>query len=234
MIAGILLGILGTFLLLGLFLFLLSSSRREAFGRREDEARQAEDLVGTMVDRALSDCPERLILNSLILPGIHEERHTTEIDTLAISRKGIFVIETKSWKGLVHGSAEENPWTVLYPSGRSHELYNPVWQNRGHARHVLGLVRTRTSLSLSPAAVLPMVIFLEGDISELHAEHCYAPQEALDRIRACPVCLSLEDVEELKRLFLDIREHPPASRAEHIAYVKDIQGKAGSAKEEDL
>ena len=101
MIAGILLGILGTFLLLGLFLFLLSSSRREAFGRREDEARQAEDLVGTMVDRALSDCPERLILNSLILPGIHEERHTTEIDTLAISRKGIFVIETKSWKGLV-------------------------------------------------------------------------------------------------------------------------------------
>ena len=99
---------------------------REALALRHQELRdlqvlalqeapgQDEKQVGSLVERALSDCPERLVLNNLILPGIHEERRTAEIDVLAISRKGIFVIETKSWNGIVRGSAEESPWTVLY------------------------------------------------------------------------------------------------------------------------
>lgn len=162
MTAAIALGIIGALLLLGFFLFLLSSSRKGASGNGEEGPGQDEKQVGSLVERALSDCPERLVLNNLILPGIHEERRTAEIDVLAISRKGIFVIETKSWNGIVRGSAEENHWTVLYPSGRSRALYNPVLQNQGHVRHVLGLVRTRTSLSPRLIKAIPMVIFLKG------------------------------------------------------------------------
>ena len=225
MTAAIVLGIIGAFLLLGLFLFLLASSRKGSPGEEEEGARGDEELVGSLVDRTLSDCPGRLVLNNLILPGIHEERHAAEIDILAISRKGIFVIETKSWNGIVRGSGEESSWTVLYPSGRSHGPYNPVWQNQGHLRHVLGLVKTRTSLSPRLIKAIPMVIFLKGDISGVHEASCCAPKEAMERIPGYPACLSLEEVEVLKRLFLWFQEHPPVSRAEHIAYVKERQGK---------
>lgn len=226
MAVGVVLGVLGAFLLIAVLFYALSSSRNARGDRRaEDSAREGEERLSRYVERALSDCPERLLLNNLILPGIHEERRTTEIDTLAISRKGVFVIETKSWNGIVRGSEEEERWAVHYPSGRSHDFYNPVWQNRGHLRRVLSLIQSRTDLPIGKIPLVPLVVFLGGDISEVEEESCCTPREAVERIQASPKRLSLEEVEALKSLFLGFKEHPPVSKEEHVAYVKALHGK---------
>ena len=66
----------------------------------------------------------------------------------------------------------------------------------------------------------------------MHEESCCIPREAAERIRGYPERLPLEAVEELKRLFLGFQEHPPVSRAEHIAYVKERQREERAERED--
>jgi ssDNA-binding Zn-finger/Zn-ribbon topoisomerase 1 len=59
---------------------------------------------------------------------------TTEIDLLAISNKGIFVIESKNYSGWIFGSDTERNWTMTLPNRQKHRFYNPIWQNAGHIK----------------------------------------------------------------------------------------------------
>lgn len=60
--------------------------------------------------------------------------HTTEIDGILISRKGLFCIETKNWIGHIYGSDEDEYWYQEYddPSVHQKEHKNPVRQNENH------------------------------------------------------------------------------------------------------
>lgn len=60
---------------------------------------------------------------------------TTQIDHLIISRYGIFVIETKNYKGWIYGSEKNKYWEkVIYQ--RKEKFYNPIHQNDGHIKAV--------------------------------------------------------------------------------------------------
>lgn len=56
---------------------------------------------------------------------------TTQIDHIAVSRYGVFVIETKNMKGWIFGSENNRKWTqVIYKSKTS--FTNPIMQNNWH------------------------------------------------------------------------------------------------------
>jgi len=56
---------------------------------------------------------------------------TTQIDHLVISNYGVFVIETKNYKGLISGDEFDDYWKqTIYK--RKEKLYNPIRQNYGH------------------------------------------------------------------------------------------------------
>ncbi len=56
---------------------------------------------------------------------------TTQIDHLIVSDFGLFVIETKNYKGWIFGSENSEYWTqALY--NQKHRFYNPIRQNFGH------------------------------------------------------------------------------------------------------
>ncbi|WP_078544826.1 NERD domain-containing protein [Litchfieldia alkalitelluris] len=58
---------------------------------------------------------------------------TTQIDHVVISRYGIFVIETKNYKGWIFGSEKSSEWTqTIY--NRKHKFYNPLYQNYSHIK----------------------------------------------------------------------------------------------------
>lgn len=66
---------------------------------------------------------------------------TTEIDLLYITKVGIFVIESKNYKGWIFGTDTNKNWTeVLYtrktwtnPNGsEKHSFYNPIMRNNTH------------------------------------------------------------------------------------------------------
>jgi endogenous inhibitor of DNA gyrase (YacG/DUF329 family) len=65
---------------------------------------------------------------------------TTQIDHIVVSRAGIFVIETKNYKGWIFGNERSRQWTqTIYR--RKQKFNNPLHQNYGHIKaieHILG------------------------------------------------------------------------------------------------
>lgn len=68
------------------------------------------------------------VLNNVAL---NANGKTSQIDHLIISNFGIFVIETKNYKGWILGGEKSEYWTqVIY--SRKEKFYNPIRQNYGH------------------------------------------------------------------------------------------------------
>lgn len=70
------------------------------------------------------------VINDIVLKT---GNHITQIDHVVISNYGIFVIETKNYKGWILGGEHSEYWTqVLF--NRKEKLYNPIRQNLGHIK----------------------------------------------------------------------------------------------------
>lgn len=83
------------------------------------------------VNRILSNLsPEQYkVFHDVYVPN--GEGGTTQVDHIVTSVYGIFVIETKHYKGWIFGKEDQKYWTqVIYK--RKEKLYNPIWQNFGH------------------------------------------------------------------------------------------------------
>lgn len=78
---------------------------------------------------------------------------TVQIDHIAISINGIFVIETKNHHGVIYGDAYKKEWYQNTPSGGRYRFYNPVWQNYGHVKTVEKL------LGLDEKLIRSVVVF---------------------------------------------------------------------------
>lgn len=72
------------------------------------------------------------------------ENGTTEIDVLLITRKGLFVFESKNYSGWIFGEESKPKWYQTLPQGKgkSHKesFYNPIMQNRTHIKHLQALL----------------------------------------------------------------------------------------------
>ena len=72
------------------------------------------------------------LLSNVVIP--FDDGTFCEIDSLLISNKGIFCIETKSWRGYVRGGNKDVYWTQTYEGKCKiyNKLFNPVMQNQHH------------------------------------------------------------------------------------------------------
>jgi predicted RNA-binding Zn-ribbon protein involved in translation (DUF1610 family) len=77
---------------------------------------------------SLLDKTEYHVINNIVLKSGEK---TTQIDHIIISDYGIFVIETKNFKGWIFGGENSEYWTqVLFK--RKEKFYNPIKQNLSH------------------------------------------------------------------------------------------------------
>ena len=89
--------------------------------------------------RSFEDVGAKFLFN-IYIPK--EDGSTTEIDLLMISRKGIFVYESKNYSGWIFGSQNNRYWTQTLPSvgySLKSRFYNPVKQNKNHIKHLESL-----------------------------------------------------------------------------------------------
>lgn len=72
-----------------------------------------------------------ILLNDVTLPD--EFAGTTQIDHILLSPFGVFVIETKNYKGWIFGGERQKVWTQkIYK--KSYKFQNPVYQNYKHIK----------------------------------------------------------------------------------------------------
>jgi len=77
--------------------------------------------------------PEDYYLRNLIIPV--NDYKKVEVDGILISRRGIFCIETKNWKGKLTGFENDDMWYQT-KCGKAKQLKNPVLQNEYHSSAV--------------------------------------------------------------------------------------------------
>lgn len=93
-----------------------------------------ENRVRKKLDKLPSN--EFSILHDVL---INNNGTTTQIDHVVASKYGIFVIETKHYKGWIHGGEFSNQWTQsIYK--KKIKIPNPVKQNYGHIQHLKELL----------------------------------------------------------------------------------------------
>lgn len=94
--------------------------------------------------------PDYHLLNHVTL---QLEDGTTEVDHILVSRFGVFVIETKDFKGWIFADATQAKWTqVLFRY--KFKFQNPIFQNFRHVQ----AVQARLGF-LPPGDVKPVVVF---------------------------------------------------------------------------
>ena len=77
-------------------------------------------------------------LNGITLPRANGG--STQIDHVIVSVYGIFVIETKNYKGWIYGSEKQRQWTQAFPNGSKYKFQNPLRQNYLHIKTLADLL----------------------------------------------------------------------------------------------
>lgn len=103
---------------------------------------------------------------------------TTQVDHILISRFGVFVIETKEYKGWIFANSQHAQWTqVLFKA--KFKFQNPLVQNRIHLKAVQEL------LDFLPSdAFHPLVVFAgEAEFKTDKPSGVFSIPELLDHLR---------------------------------------------------
>lgn len=97
-----------------------------------------------------------IVLNDIML---RNGSYTTQIDHIVISPHGIFVIETKNYKGWILGGFHSEKWTQNI-WGHKYELYNPILQNE---KHIKFLLRKYPNLTSIYPHIYSIVVFVRAN-----------------------------------------------------------------------
>lgn len=134
--------------------------------------------------------PNYHLLNNVTLPILDG---TTQVDHILVSRFGVFVIETKDYKGWIFADKNSTKWTqVLYKS--KFKFNNPIYQNYKHTKTVRDLLDFLQPEAIKSAVVftgdaefktpIPQGVFrLDGFIE--HLQTCKTEILSLNRVQFC-------------------------------------------------
>ena len=97
--------------------------------------------------------PDYHLLNHLTLPT---KAGSTQIDHVLVSRFGVFVIETKHFRGWIYASADDRQWTQVLHRARF-QFLNPIHQNFAH------VLAVRELLNFLPADDIVSIVAFTGN-----------------------------------------------------------------------
>lgn len=113
-----------------------------------------EFVVNLILSRSLNKAEYRLMKN-VTLPTTDKDGKsaTTQIDHIVVSQYGVFVIETKNYRGWIFGTEKQKTWTQkIYR--KNFKFQNPLHQNYKHTQTLAAL------LELSPEVIHSVIVFV--------------------------------------------------------------------------
>jgi Nuclease-related domain/Topoisomerase DNA binding C4 zinc finger len=161
------------------------------------------------------DPKEYFVLHDLMIPK--PDGKTSQIDHLVISRYGVFVIETKNYRGWIMGSEKAEYWTqVIYK--RKERLYNPIRQNYGHIKALEGVLGDETIPFIS---IIAFSIRADLKLEEMSTDVVYSTQLVATILKYKTVLLTQEQTSHLHKSLLDKTIHTKEERKKHVSEIKD-------------
>lgn len=118
----------------------------------------------------------------------------TEIDILAVSRKGVFCIEVKNVSGIVKGNFRSQYWNLSSATGTQMSILNPIVQNE---IHVGALEESLKGYSYKNIVIYGRALFnlnLEDDPSQLYV---FKVDRFIQAVAQSKDCLTREEVAKI-------------------------------------
>ena len=115
-----------------------------------------EQIVNDVLQVSLSDDDYALLSNvTLPIVDLDGNKGTSQVDHILISTRGVFVIETKHYRGSIVGTEDSYEW-FQYTQFDKYTFQNPIRQNRSHIFAIEGITGY-------PAAEMLNVVSFSGD-----------------------------------------------------------------------
>jgi hypothetical protein len=90
---------------------------------------------------------------------------SVQIDHIYINKNGIFVIETKNYKGSIYGNEEQQEWTQVLAYGNvKNKFYNPIKQNNSHIYKLQKFLPKNID-------IISIVVFIDADIENVDSNN---------------------------------------------------------------
>ena len=177
----------------------------------------------------LLDGNEYKIIHNILVPS-HNGK-STQIDSIVVSKYGIFIIETKKYRGIIIGEEDSKYWTRYYRTVAYNKkfrpnkvivrkFYNPIRQNLGHILSLKKLLNNFKDLKF-----YSIVVFDEtADLKVKTMTEVVYVKNLVDQIkRYNKVVIDKGLVEELYNEILRYKLDDYISLQEHLVYVTNIK-----------
>ena len=173
---------------------------------------------------------EKRLLHNLYIPK--RDGTTTEIDCLLIHQNGLFVIESKNYKGYIWGSPNDKNWTQVLRKNKHFTFYNPVLQNQTHINHLKSYLSYPTQDRYRHIPAYSIIAFgPRADITKVSQEGL--PQNTkvinVDRLFETIISivfsqsaqtLSAEDITRIYEVLLPLTNVTAAEKQRHIDAIR--------------
>ena len=159
---------------------------------------------------------KKKILNNVILE--FEHGNTTQIDHILINEYGVFVIETKNYKGVVYGSEGKNYWRQ-YLKNKSFTFYTPIKQNEGHIKHLKEMFGKKYPY-------YSVIVFVGNAVKKIDSDVVFSLNELgfyLDSFRK--KALRSKDIKALYRAIQATQKHKRRMNRAHLRNMKKYKRK---------
>lgn len=149
--------------------------------------------------------------------------YSTEIDILFINECGVFVIESKNYKGKIHGNWEDKMWKQFI-NGEMWELINPIYQNNIHVKEVEKVLNSvRIDVPVWSVIVFSNEVDLEV-IPRRSDNVIICKQEGIVQLfnycrMSSDIRVTDEGILKLKKIFKPYTKVSKRKRKKHIKYV---------------
>lgn len=186
------------------------------------------------IQKILAQLPENdyTTFNDVVLRTAHG---TTQIDHVVVSRYGIFVIETKNYRGEIFGNDDRQNWKQIiktnvtfrkkrsktYTYIKNSEFYNPVRQSLGHVAQVRHILEHIPNVKIVSIVVFSNQADLSG-VNSMH--HVIYASELLSCIRSYTnLSISEQDLTRVRIQLIDTDLREVVTDKEHKKNVQQAR-----------
>ncbi len=157
---------------------------------------------------------------------VEKDGFTTEIDIIAITEKGLFVLESKNYSGWIYGDEKSDKWMQILVSGQKNQFYNPIKQNAGHIKKLADY------LEIHPECIFSYIVF--SDRCELKKKPADTDRIKVikrnqllwrlkDELKNGQIYFTPAEVDDIYNRLFPLTQKTREEKSQHIENVKKIQ-----------
>lgn len=187
----------------------------------EDRANIQGDVGEVLTARALRSDLNMRVVRNLYLPI---DEHFTEIDMVAISTYGVFVIENKNYNGKIYEFRDSDYWYADYGMFKRRRFLNPRVQNSLHINVLSNILK---GTEFSSVYLISIIIFNDNaDISSINYEDVFNLGNFIDKIKSITKeeCISEELALKLYYYLLKFSNQSSEMKEQHVSLLRSNDG----------